>query len=234
MERSHTPLTVWFSAAHLLVTHSGGLNARQFQSQLGLSRYATVFQILHKLRSRMAPPANERLGAEGRSVAAVWVGESINLDGKTSIELSRAIAVVEIRTEDENKGTDSARRHTSRLPERMRLHVMPDRSATALVGFIADHVTPGTKVVTGDDSVDLILTTHGYKSFGEADRLERNECLTTARLVAAQLQHHLDRHHRGVSKQHLQAYLDEFSFRLNHASHPDKAFRTLLGMETPC
>ena len=51
MERSHTPLNVWFWAAYLVASQTPGMSAVQFQRQLGLSRYETAFQILHKLRS---------------------------------------------------------------------------------------------------------------------------------------------------------------------------------------
>lgn len=53
MEGTHTPLSVWFWAAYLVTSLSPGMSAVQFQRQLGLSRYETAFQILHKLRDRL-------------------------------------------------------------------------------------------------------------------------------------------------------------------------------------
>ena len=47
MERSHTPLSIWFWAAYLVASQTPGMSAVQFQRQLGLSRYETAFQILH-------------------------------------------------------------------------------------------------------------------------------------------------------------------------------------------
>jgi predicted RNA-binding Zn-ribbon protein involved in translation (DUF1610 family) len=41
MERSHTPLNVWFWAAYLVASQTPGMSAVQFQRQLGLSRYET-------------------------------------------------------------------------------------------------------------------------------------------------------------------------------------------------
>jgi hypothetical protein len=49
MERTHTPLSVWFWAAHLVASQTPGMSAVQLQRQLGLPRYETAFQILHKL-----------------------------------------------------------------------------------------------------------------------------------------------------------------------------------------
>lgn len=53
MERSRTPLSIWFWAACLVSSHTPGMSAVQFQRQLGLNRYETAFQILHKLRAGM-------------------------------------------------------------------------------------------------------------------------------------------------------------------------------------
>jgi hypothetical protein len=51
MERTHTPLSVWFWASYLVSSQPPGMSAVQFQRQLGLTRYETAFQILHKLRA---------------------------------------------------------------------------------------------------------------------------------------------------------------------------------------
>jgi hypothetical protein len=45
MERTHTPLSVWFWAAYLVSSQTPGISAVQFQRQLGLSRYETAYQI---------------------------------------------------------------------------------------------------------------------------------------------------------------------------------------------
>src|SRR5712671_1336152 len=51
MQSSHTPLSTWFWGAYLMTTQTPGQSAVQFQRQLGLARYETAFQILHKLRA---------------------------------------------------------------------------------------------------------------------------------------------------------------------------------------
>src|SRR3974377_33283 len=49
MERTRTPLSIWFWAAYLVSSHTPGMSAVQFQRQLGLNRYETEFPIPHKL-----------------------------------------------------------------------------------------------------------------------------------------------------------------------------------------
>ncbi len=64
MERTHTPLSVWFWAAYLVTSQTPGMSAVQFQRQLGLSCYETAFQILHKLRAGMVRPDQDRIGGK--------------------------------------------------------------------------------------------------------------------------------------------------------------------------
>lgn len=52
MERTRTPLTVWFWGAYLVASLTPGLSAMQFQRQLGLKRYATAHEI-HRLIALM-------------------------------------------------------------------------------------------------------------------------------------------------------------------------------------
>ncbi len=65
MERTHMPLSTWFWAVYLVASHTAGMSATQFQRQLGLSRYETAFQILHKLRAGMVRPDRDRIGKPG-------------------------------------------------------------------------------------------------------------------------------------------------------------------------
>ena len=63
MQGTHMPLSVWFWGAYLVASHTAGMSATQFQRQLGLSRYETAFQILHKLRAGMVRPDRDQIGA---------------------------------------------------------------------------------------------------------------------------------------------------------------------------
>ena len=64
MHRSKQPLLNWFYAAFLVSTLTPGISAVQLQSQLGLRRRETAFQMLHKLRSAMLNPEREPLHGE--------------------------------------------------------------------------------------------------------------------------------------------------------------------------
>jgi len=85
MESSHTPLSTWFWAAYLVTSQTPGMSAVQFQRQLGLSRYETAFQILHKLRAGMVRPDQDRIGARPKEhveVDEVWIGGRTRDEGR--------------------------------------------------------------------------------------------------------------------------------------------------------
>ena len=60
LHRTKLPLTVWFSAAHLMSTHSNGMSARQLEDQLGLT-YRTAWLLTQKLRRSMVDPSRDPL-----------------------------------------------------------------------------------------------------------------------------------------------------------------------------
>lgn len=64
MQGSRQPLHVWFWAAYFVTTQTPGMSALQFQRQLGLGRYETAFQMLHRLRAAMVRPERDGIGGE--------------------------------------------------------------------------------------------------------------------------------------------------------------------------
>ena len=51
MHRSKQPLCSWFWASFLVTSLTPGMSAVQFKKMLGIKRYETAFQMLHKLRA---------------------------------------------------------------------------------------------------------------------------------------------------------------------------------------
>ena len=100
MERTRTPLSIWFWAAYLVSSHTPGISAVQFQRQLGLNRYETAFQILHKLRAGMVRPGRDRIGGQPRDhveIDELWVGGRTRGEGRGVHNQSLVIAAVEVR-----------------------------------------------------------------------------------------------------------------------------------------
>ena len=234
MERTHTPLSVWFWAAYLVSSQTPGIPAVQFQRQLGLPCHETAFQILHKLRVGMVRPDQDRIG--GKSEEAVeadetYVGGRTRGKGRGIHDMVLVAGAVEVlqreRTSSPNK------RKTGRYAGRVRLALVPDRSAKSLGGFIESAVAPGATIITDDRSGYAGLSKRNYLHTAVAERGDMQVAetfLPIIHLVFSNLKTWLRGIHHGVSQQHLQAYLNEFTFRFNRRFYPFNAFRSLLGI----
>jgi hypothetical protein len=64
MHKSKTSIHIWFWAAYLVATQTPGISALELQKKLGIKRYETAFQLLHKLRTAMVRPDRDKIGAE--------------------------------------------------------------------------------------------------------------------------------------------------------------------------
>ena len=233
MERSHTPLHIWFWAAYLIASQTTGMSAVQFQRQLGLTRYETAFQLLHKLRAGMVRPDQDRIGIEGEHVEvdASWVGGRTRGKGRGVHDKVLVACAVEVK--QRKTGSPLNKRRNGRYAGRVRLAVAPDRSAASLCGFVAGAVQPGTSIITDDWSGYSELKKRGFQHLAVAERGDpqvAEEYLPIIHLVFSNLKTWLRGTHHGVSHQHLQAYLNEYTFRFNRRFYPFNAFRSLLGI----
>jgi len=234
MERSHTPLSVWFWAAYLVASQTPGMSGVQFQRQLGLTRYETAFGILHKLRAGMVRPDQDRIGGtagEHVEVDETWVGGRTRGEGRGIHHKTLVAAAVDVR--HRTPGTAQDKRKDGRYAGRVRLAIATDRSADALGRFVESAVMPGSLIVTDDWSGYGGLRARGYDHHAIAecgDPEVAEEFMPIIHLVFSNLKTWLNGIHHGVSAKHLQAYLNEFTFCFNRRFYPFNAFRSLLGI----
>jgi hypothetical protein len=235
MQDSKTPLSIWFWAAYLVSTHTPGISAVQFQRQLGLNRYETAFQILHKLRAGMVRPGRDRIGGNPRDHVEIdesWVGGRTRGGGRGVHDQSLVIAAVEVR-QRKPENVKGVPRRNGRYAGRIRMQVVPDRSATSLCGFVEAAVEPGVVVVSDGWGGYATLPDCGYRHLpvaAQGDPSVAEDFLPISHLIFSNLKSWLRGCHHGVSPQHLQAYLNEFTFRFNRRFYPFNAFRSLLGI----
>ena len=234
MQGTHTPLSVWFWGAYLASSLTPGLSAVQFQRQLGIGRYETAFQILHKLRAGMVRPDRDQIGGrtgEHVEVDETWIGGQTRGKGHGVHDQTLVIGAVEVRERQPKKGAKP--RRGGRYAGRIRLDVMPDRTALSLTSFIQDAVVPGTMIITDAAPSYTKLTEIGYEHLPVVEAgnpAVAEEYLPIVHLIFSNLKSWLRGCHHGVSPKHLQAYLNEFTFRFNRRFYPFNAFRSLLGI----
>jgi hypothetical protein len=258
MHKTHTPLSTWFWGAYLVTTQTPGMSALQFQRQLGLSRYETAFQILHKLRASLVRPDRDTIGGEHPvEVDECNIGGRTRGEGRGTHHQVTVVGAVEVRARKDAKERAKAWRtdHEGGIPSkklvyagRLRLRVVSDvpsmldmmanplstgRGSESLIGFVKENVTEGSTVRTDGWIGYLNLDKAGYKHepIAMRGRPELAEAhLPMIHLVFSNLKTWLAGTHHGVSPQHLQAYLNEYVFRFNRRFYPMTSFNSALGL----
>jgi transposase-like protein len=243
MQASHTPLSTWFWGAYLVTTQTPGQSALQFQRQLGITRYETAFQMLHKLRAGMVRPDRDAVGGPYPvEVDETLVGGRTRGEGRGVHHKATVVGAVEVRRRREGKGRAAEGRleHTECKPSkrmtyagRLRLRLVPGRDADSLTAFVKENVAKGSVVRTDDwrgyDGLPGMGYTHEPVVLG-GDSKKAEAHLPMIHLVFSNLKTWLIGTHHGVSQQRLPAYLNEYVFRFNRRFYPMTAFHSVLGL----
>ena len=230
MHATRTPLQVWFWAAYLVTTQTPGMSALQLQRQLGLSRYETAFQMLHKLRVGMVRPDQDRIGAQWPiEMDEALVGGQTRGEGKGVHHMTYVVGAVEVRQKQGKRGRRAI------YAGRLRLSALKDRSKRSLAAFATKNIEASSHITTDGWHGYNELAAMGYDHesvvlHGDTEKVEKS--LPMIHLVFSNLKAWLLGTHHGVSAQHLPAYLNEFVFRFNRRFYPMTAFASVLGIAT--
>jgi transposase-like protein len=202
---THQPLRVWFHAIWQLTGQKYGASALGLQRILGLGSYQTAWTMLHKLRRAMVRPGRDRL--TGR----VEVDET-QIGGVTRGRKGRGNpgkALVIIAAQEDGKGVG-----------RIRLARIPDGSAQHLRAFVLRVIEPKSRVHTDGwkpyQGLEALGYEHQISKLKGQGKEAATELLPRVHLVASLLKRWLLGTHQGaISPEHLDYYLDEFTFRFN-------------------
>lgn len=201
---THKPLRTWFLAMWCITSQKNGMSALGLQRTLGLGSYETAWTWLHKLRRAMVRPGRDRLTGE-IEVDETYVGGPEERKRGREIE-KKSIVVV-------------AAEKNGRAIGRIRLKRVKDVSAESLLDGIRETVEPGAIIHTDGWKGYAGLPAAGYKhhltviSGGDE---QAHEVMPRVHSVASLLKRWLlGTLQGGVQQQHLDYYLDEFTFRFN-------------------
>lgn len=232
LHRSKQKAWDWLYAVFLVSTLTPGISALQFQRQLGLKRYETAFQFLHKLRAALVDPDRERLRGE------VEVDESFigGVATRTGFQADKAPVVSAIEVVRWEEIEEDANGYPVRVPHfragRIRLAVAASTKREALVPWVTANVEAGSLLVTDGTSVYAPLEQANYriqKHVGSVLNRSTGDHLFLTGLVISNLKAKLDgTYHGAVSPKHLQAYLNEFVFTFNRRFWRGPAFLRCL------
>ncbi|MBM3303109.1 MAG: IS1595 family transposase [Deltaproteobacteria bacterium] len=203
-ENTHKPLTLWFRAIWWLTSLKTGASALGLQRVLGLGSYKTAWTWLHKLRHAMVRPGRDRLSGQVEVDETYLGAKEEGVCGRKTQK--KALIVVAAQADGRRIG-------------RIRMRRIEDASASSLGPFIEESIQPGSVVDTDGWEGYAGLERKGYQH--EVTVLTRrkesaSELLPRVHHVVGLLKTWLaGTLHGAVSHEHLDYYLDEFTFRFN-------------------
>jgi transposase-like protein len=217
-DKTRTPLTTWFDAAWHFTTAKNGMSAKTLERMMGIS-YQVAWHMLHRFRVAMVRIPRELLSGEVE-VDETMIG-GIEEGGKRGRGTHKEIVVIAVEIK-RPKGFG-----------RIRMRHVPDASAKSLVPFVREMIVPGSRVCT-DGWRGYSGLSHGYEhrpTILTASGDPAHIAMPGVHQIASLLKRWLLGTHQGAfSTEHLQSYLEEFTFRFNRrtSSSRGQLFRRLL------
>lgn len=218
MEKSKRPLSDWFVAAYLMTTNRQGISAANLLEQTDIRAYECAWNVLHKLRAAAGQREIQTLSGMVE-VDECYVGAE-KPGGIGRRVKGKAIVVGAVEISGQGSG-------------RCQLRVIPNLKKKTLHRFIFDRILPGSTVNTDGWAGYPGIENHGYYHdivVTHTDPQKTEEWLPRVHRVFGNLKLWLNGTHHGVSPKHLQAYLNEFTFRFNRRKNLKGAFGVLLGL----
>ena len=218
-DRSHLRLRTWLRAVWWVTSQKNGASALGLQRILGLGSYRTAWALLQKLRRAMVRPGREHLSGRIEVDDTYVGGEEQGVRGRQTWKK----ALVVVAAEENGRGIGRIRMARVRRATKTELHA-----------FVKGSVEPGSTVRTDgwEGYVGLDEIGYGHEFVFLAGQEESPaQLLPRVHRVASLLKRWLLVTHQGaVSREHLDSYLDEFTFRFNRRTsrHRGKLFFRLV------
>ena len=211
----------WFEAAWHVSTAKNGLSAKTLERTLG-TKYRVAWTMLQRFRVAMVDAERKPLCGT-IEVDETFIG-GIKQGGKRGRGSTKSIVVIAIEIIDP-KGFG-----------RLRMRHIPDASGASLIPFVCDVAAPGSVVHTdgwiGYNGLSkpehgfirkiTVQSTSGDPAHASMPGVHRISSLLKRWILGT--------HQGSVVPEHLQAYLEEFTFRFNRRTSRSRGlvFRRLL------
>ncbi len=187
-----------------LSSQKNGASALGLQRVLGLGSYKTAWTWLHKLRRAMVRPGRDRLTGRVEVDETYLGGLEEGVRGRQTERKS----LIVIAAQEDGPGIG-----------RIRMKRIADASGDSLMEFVKEAIEPGSIVHTDGWTGYDPLAGKGYPhdiTFLKGQKKSATELMPRVHRIASLLKRWILGTHQGaVSHEHLEYYLDEFTFRFN-------------------
>jgi len=204
LEKTRTPLTTWFEAAWHVTTTKHGFSAKSLERTLG-TRYRVAWTLLQRFRVAMVRAERAPLSGTVEVDEALIGG--VKHDGKRGRGAKKAIVLIALEIK-QPKGFG-----------RVRMRQVAEASDASLRPFVCETVAPGSIVHTDGWTGYQRLSQCGYvhrRTIMNSSGDPAHVAMPGVHRLASLLKRWILGTHRGsVSDEHLQSYLEEFTFRFH-------------------
>lgn len=210
-EKSDTDLRKWFYAIHLFLNGKKGISGYQLQREIGVT-YKTAWRILHKLREAMGNDNDDNFPGMFQGITEAdetyCGGKEANKHSDKKGKLEKSIVFGMI----------------NRDAKRAKAFHVDSTKYYALAEKIIDNVEMGSKLIT-DEHKSYVMLKHYFKH--ESVNHSAKEYVKSGDIHTNGIENLWSSLKRGLygiyhhmSKKHLQAYVNEFTFRYNNRQNP--------------
>ncbi len=212
LEQSHLPIRTWLMAFSLLCSSKKGLSALQLQRQLGIGSYRSAWHMAHRIRHAMSVGPLAELLKGTVEVDETYVGGKPR-KGTGKHKRGRGTKKVPVVALVERSGRVHAHKlervNAKNLKEAIRENV--HKSASIMTDELGSYRGIGTEFEGGHH---VVTHSKGEYKRGDAGTNEVEAYFALLKRGVMGSFHH-------ISKQHLDRYCDEFSFRWNYRKSSD-------------
>ena len=218
-DKTRTPLTTWFEAAWHVSTAKNGMSAKTLERTIG-TKYRVAWTMLHRFRVAMVDADRKQLSGFVE-VDETLVG-GVRKGGKRGRGAVKSIVVIAVELQ-EPKGFG-----------RVRMRHIPDASGDNLLPFISDVIAPGSTVHTdgwkGYNKINSAHCTRKITVLSDSGDPAHVSMPGVHRIASLLKRWILGTHQGCVVPEHLQSYLEEFTFRFNRRKSRSRGllFRRLI------
>jgi transposase-like protein len=227
MERSHIPVHKWLLAIHLMNASKKGMSSHQLHRMLGIT-YKSAWFLSHRIREAMDTGKTMPMGGPGGQVQAdeSYTGNTSKRAKSYDKNLKAKRAVVALV----DPGTGHARAFHVKDVNAKTIRGILTKNTSRKGALVTDEALMYRKVGREFARHERVFHKHGWyvNDRGFTTNNVENFFNVFKRGVYGTFHH--------ISEQHLQRYLNEFSFRYSNrsglgVSDAERAARTLKGIE---
>lgn len=206
-------MQTWFWAIYMIAKDKRGCSALRISEELGIS-YKTAWYLCHRIRYAMGQRDAEYILAGIVELDDTYFG-SPKKGGKRGRGTSKIKVLAGLSTNEEDK------------PEYLKMQVVPDLKGKTIGKFAAQNIAVGT-IINSDAYYSYRKPLaekwlHQYRVFEPESGM-----LHWLHTAIGNAKEFVGGTYHGLSKKHMQNYLDEYCYRFNRRFFPGELFGRLL------